>query len=80
MTVRNHELLIIGLVVTTLLGAYRPAHGAEQHSRMNVLFLVVDDLNTWLLSDPNRYTGKVVAPNIQRLAWLEFVLANLKAS
>ncbi len=36
--------------------------------RMNVLFLVVDDLNTWLLGDQNRYTGKVVAPNIQRLA------------
>ena len=36
--------------------------------RVNVLFLVVDDLNTWLLSDPNRYTGKVVAPAIQKLA------------
>ncbi len=36
--------------------------------RMNVLFLCVDDLNTWLLSDPNRYTGKVVAPSIQKLA------------
>jgi arylsulfatase A-like enzyme len=36
--------------------------------RMNVLFLVVDDLNTWLLSDPNRYTGKVAAPAIQKLA------------
>lgn len=27
--------------------------------RMNVLFLCVDDLNAWLLSDPNRYAGKV---------------------
>jgi arylsulfatase A-like enzyme len=35
---------------------------------MNVLFLVVDDLNTWLLGDTNRYAGKVVAPHIQRLA------------
>ncbi|MBC8217975.1 MAG: sulfatase-like hydrolase/transferase, partial [Planctomycetes bacterium] len=35
---------------------------------MNVLFLVVDDLNTWLLGDTNRYAGKVVAPNIRRLA------------
>ncbi|MDX1285442.1 MAG: sulfatase [Draconibacterium sp.] len=34
----------------------------------NVLFLVVDDLNTWLLGDTNRYTGKVVAPNIRGLA------------
>jgi len=36
--------------------------------RMNVLFLCVDDLNTWLLSDPNRYTGRVVAPAISELA------------
>lgn len=36
--------------------------------RKNVLFLVVDDLNTWLLDDPNRYTGKVIAPNLSRLA------------
>lgn len=35
---------------------------------MNVLLLVVDDLNTWLPGDPNRYTGKVVAPNIRKLA------------
>ena len=35
---------------------------------MNVLLLIVDDLNTWLLEDPTRYSGKVVAPNIQRLA------------
>jgi arylsulfatase A-like enzyme len=34
----------------------------------NVLFLVVDDCNTWLLTDPDRYTGRVIAPNIQRLA------------
>lgn len=36
--------------------------------QMNVLFLVVDDLNTWLLSNPDRYTGKVIAPNILHLA------------
>ncbi|MEL7265773.1 MAG: sulfatase-like hydrolase/transferase, partial [Planctomycetota bacterium] len=35
---------------------------------MNVLLLIVDDLNTWLLEDPTRYTGMVVAPNIQRLS------------
>jgi len=44
-------------------------HASEAPSRRpNVLFLVVDDLNTWLLSDPHRYAGKVAAPNIQRLA------------
>jgi arylsulfatase A-like enzyme len=35
---------------------------------MNVLFLIVDDLNSWLLGDTNRYAGKVVAPHIRRLA------------
>lgn len=35
---------------------------------MNVLFLVSDDLNSWLLGDTNRYAGKVVAPNLTRLA------------
>jgi len=41
---------------------------AAKPDRMNVLFLVVDDLNTWLLGDTNRYAGKVVAPHISRLA------------
>ena len=42
--------------------------GPSATGRKNVLFLVVDDLNTWLLGDTNRYAGKVVAPNIRRLA------------
>ncbi|WP_319589323.1 sulfatase [uncultured Draconibacterium sp.] len=43
-------------------------NGYCQTKQPNILFLVVDDLNTWLLEDSNRYTGKVVAPNITRLA------------
>lgn len=35
---------------------------------MNVLFLVADDLNSWLLEDTNRYSGKVIAPNLKRFA------------
>ena len=35
---------------------------------MNVLLLIADDLNSWLLEDPHRYNGKVVAPNLQKLA------------
>lgn len=35
---------------------------------MNVLFLISDDLNSWLLEDTNRYTGKVVAPNLKSFA------------
>ena len=36
--------------------------------RKNVLFLVSDDLNSWLLGDANRYAGKVVAPNLRKFA------------
>lgn len=42
------------------------ADAAER--RMNVLFLVADDLNSWLLGDPDRYAGKVVAPNLRKFA------------
>lgn len=68
MMTRSRRIAIVGFVLATLAGAYRPAHAARPPRQMNVLFLVVDDLNTWLLQDANRYSGKVVAPNIQRLA------------
>lgn len=35
---------------------------------MNVLMLIADDLNSWLLENPGRYTGKVIAPNLKALA------------
>jgi arylsulfatase A-like enzyme len=35
---------------------------------MNVLMLIADDLNPWLLENPQRYAGKVIAPNLKRLA------------
>lgn len=42
---------------------------ATQPSKpMNVLFLAIDDLNTWLLDDSNPYAGTVIAPNIRKLA------------
>ena len=53
------------LTFVVLHGSIQMCRAAE---RMNVLFLCVDDLNTWLLSDPDRYAGKVVAPSIQKLA------------
>ncbi|MCH7226221.1 sulfatase [Haloferula sp. A504] len=34
----------------------------------NVLLLISDDLNSWLLENPDRYTGKVIAPNLRKLA------------
>jgi arylsulfatase A-like enzyme len=34
---------------------------------MNVVMLIADDLNSWLLENPERYTGKVIAPNLKAL-------------
>lgn len=44
------------------------AGAAAPDKPMNVLFLVADDLNSWLLEDADRYAGKIVAPNLQKLA------------
>jgi len=49
-------------------GVAFPAEGPGQGERMNVLLLIIDDLNTWLLEDPDRYAGRVVAPNLRNLA------------
>ena len=78
----NRESRTIGLLLSLLLlfgsatmaaaedrggkGDYRANKAGSDHP--NVLFLIVDDLNTLLLGDANRYAGKVVAPNITRLA------------
>jgi choline-sulfatase len=59
---------ILALCVVSMLCQQSHASAAAQENRVNVLFLVVDDLNTWLLGDTNRYAGKVVASNIRRLA------------
>jgi len=56
------------MLMTLLIPLTRPAHADELQKRPNVLFLVADDMNTWLLDDPNRYDGKVVAPNLRALA------------
>jgi len=59
------RLLIVGLFTVPVSTFGR---GTAHQEKMNVLFLVSDDLNSWLLGDTNRYAGKVVAPHIRRLA------------
>ncbi|MEM6911388.1 MAG: sulfatase [Verrucomicrobiota bacterium] len=59
-TCRFFLLCFLGLSLGSFSGWAAPSK--------NVLFLVVDDLNTWLLGDPQRYTGRVVAPNIRKFA------------
>ena len=65
---KRHVLMIVMAAwvvgICVHVGAAVPASGKA----MNVLFLVIDDLNTWMLNKDGRYAGKVVAPNIRRLA------------
>ncbi|MEM6917232.1 MAG: sulfatase-like hydrolase/transferase, partial [Verrucomicrobiota bacterium] len=52
-----------------------PASLQAEETR-NVLLLIADDLNTWILEDPDRYAGKVVAPNLQKLGESGVVFRN----
>lgn len=61
-------LPVIFLLVVAFCRVAAAEGKAVPEKRMNVLFLVADDLNTWLLGDTNRYAGKVVAPNLRGLA------------
>lgn len=63
----NFKTIMVFLAII-FIGIHNYASEPASQNGMNVLFLVVDDLNTWLLSNPDRYTGKVIAPNILRLA------------
>ena len=53
------------LLFVSSVGVARAQSADEQ---MNVLFLVADDLNSWMLEDADRYAGKVIAPNLRKLA------------
>ena len=59
---------LLGVCIGSVLAGSPLAARGTEVSKPNVLLLIVDDLNSWLLGDTNRYAGKVVAPNIQRLA------------
>jgi hypothetical protein len=67
---KRKTLLIANASIAVALSCNSKSNASESTSDqpMNVLFLVIDDLNTWLLGDPDRYDGKVIAPNIRRLA------------
>jgi arylsulfatase A-like enzyme len=68
----SHQLLKICLIALLALGT-QPAAAKE---RMNVLLLIADDLNTWVLEKPERYSGKVVAPNLKKLGESGLVFSN----
>ncbi len=56
--------LLLSLLFAIVFAA--PVAAAEKPR--NVLLLVADDMNSWLLGDADRYAGQVIAPNIRRLA------------
>lgn len=58
-----HLVLLSGWLAMSLVGQER-----RPPQSMNVLFLAIDDPNTWLLDDSNPYAGKVIAPNVRKLA------------
>ncbi|MBB02362.1 MAG: sulfatase [Planctomyces sp.] len=62
----RNRLLITSLITAVVLAT--TSARVESAETMNVLFLVADDLNSWLLEDADRYSGKVIAPNLQALA------------
>jgi choline-sulfatase len=66
----NRRLILLMVLVAYILSIPNPICAMDPRTEkpMNVLFLIVDDLNSWLLEDPTRYAGKVVAPNIKALA------------
>jgi len=64
----KHRLAIFALLSLCSSVPSGATTGSAPEKKMNVLFLVSDDLNSWPLGDTNRYAGKVVAPNIGRLA------------
>lgn len=61
-----HQLFSFLCALCVLCGSSSTAEAAEKP--MNVLMLIADDLNSWLLENPQRYTGKVIAPNLKGLA------------
>lgn len=65
---KRHLVLASIVAAVVVLGTTSIDAALPPDKPMNVLLLIVDDLNTWLLEDSTRYSGKVVAPNIQRLA------------
>ena len=51
-------------------------HSEDNKKPMNVLLLIADDLNTWTVQEPGRYTDKIIAPNLDKFAKSAVVFRN----
>ena len=69
--------MIIKLLIslTTFL-AVTTVHSEEAKKPMNVLLLIADDLNTWTVQEPGRYTNRTIAPNLDKFAKSGVVFKN----
>lgn len=63
----RYKYLIKSSVALFLLFCVSATVSAAADKPLNVLMLIADDLNSWLLENPERYTGKVIAPNLKAL-------------
>jgi arylsulfatase A-like enzyme len=66
-TTMKHGLAIFTLLALFSSAASGATAGSTPEKKMNVLLLVCDDMNSLALGDTNRYTGKVIAPNVKAL-------------
>lgn len=62
----NTPKILAALMLIPMLAMSATAVSASE--RMNVLMLIADDMNSWMLDDADRYSGNVVTPNLRRLA------------
>ncbi|WP_339743074.1 sulfatase [uncultured Rubinisphaera sp.] len=62
------NLCLITAIALSIVCGRSSANEPTLDKPWNVLFLVADDLNSWLLEDADRYAGKVVAPNLRKFA------------
>lgn len=48
----------------------------KKNAPMNILLLIADDLNTWTVQEPGRYTDKTIAPNLDKFSKSGLVFKN----
>lgn len=61
--VKSESRVTSGLALLLLLCVAATLSAAAEKP-MNVVMLIADDLNSWRLEAPQRYTGKVIAPKL----------------
>jgi len=69
-----HEMGYIILCLIFILSAGCKTNGPESHSKPNILFIAVDDMNDWI--EPLRGHPQAITPNLSKLAEESIVFTN----